>query len=379
MIKIILFLTLYAITIKASAVSVQPDEQWELKVPILLEKYNVPGVAVVILNQGEEVKYRFFGYSDLATKQQIGENTGFNVGSISKTVTAWGVMKLVELGKIELDAPIQQYLTRWKIPKSPYDPSGVTVRRLLNHTSGLSQHAVPQFELTETVPSIEASLANYTNHGGEKVRLVNSPGTNWSYSGGGYTLLQLMIEEVTKEPFSSFMRREILLPLGMFDSSFEPDEKLLKNLAKSHGRDGRQTKRLRFAATGSAGLQTTPHDLALFASAALTFNDKAIAGRGILTPEHVSKMTSISANAKLPDGRVAHRNYGYGYFISDSKPYWFGHGGDNRGWHSRFILFPSTKNGIVILTNSSNGFWLAQDIFCMVTNEIVGEDETNCD
>lgn len=90
-------------------------------------------------------------------------------------------------------------------------------------------------------------------------------------------------------------------------------------------------------------------------------------------------MTAISANAKLPNGSVAHRNYGFGYFISDSKPYWFGYGGDNRGWHSRFILFPSTENGIVILTHSSNVFRLAQYIFCMEKNEIAGKDKTNCD
>lgn len=378
MAKTIVFLILYIVSNKIFAESIHSDDLLHSHVPALMEKYGVPGVAIGILGNGSVSKYYFFGYADLSSKKQINEFTGFNVGSISKSVTAWGVMKLVQQGKIDIDAPIQNYVTRWKIPSSPYDAKEVTVRRLLNHTSGLSQHAVAQFELNETVPTLEAAMSGYPNMDGEILKLVREPGTEWSYSGGGFTLLQLMIEEVTGQPFDVFMQKEVLHPLGMFDSSFQPNNELLKTLAKSYDRNGKETSRLRFAATGAAGLQTTPNDLAIFANAALSISDKIVAGRGVLTPEAVFQMLNISTNAKLEDGNLVHRNYGLGYFISDIEPAWFGHGGDNRGWHSRFIMYPDTRNGIVVLTNSSNGFWMAQDIYCLFAQDTVGGDEANC-
>lgn len=378
MTKTIVFLILCVVSDKIFAESIHSDDFLHSQVPALMEKYNVPGVAIGTLKNGSVSKYYFFGYADLLSKKLIDKDTGFNVGSISKSVTAWGVMKLVQEGKIEIDAPIQNYITRWEIPKSPYDAKEVTVRRLLNHTSGLSQHAVAQFELNETVPTLEAVMSGYANMDGEKIRLVREPGTKWSYSGGGFTLLQLMIEEVTNEQFDVFMEQEILHPLGMFNSSFQPDNEMLKTRAKPYDRNGKETSRLQFAATGAAGLQTTPNDLAIFANAALSVNDKIVAGRGVLAADTVFQMVDISANAKLPDGNLVHRNYGLGYFISDIEPAWFGHGGDNRGWHSRFIMYPDTKNGIVVLTNSSNGFWMAQDIYCLFAQETVGGDEANC-
>ncbi|MBO1256735.1 beta-lactamase family protein [Alteromonas sp. 5E99-2] len=376
--KFILYIVLFITSYKAMAESYYTDNVLETNVPILMKKYYVPGMVVGILEEGKVAKYYYFGYSDLTTKQKVNKHTAFNLGSISKSVTAWGVMKLVEKGKIELDTPIQNYITRWQIPSSPYNPSGVTVRRLLNHTSGLSQHAVPQYELNENVPSIEVSLSESANLGGEKVRLIYEPGEKWSYSGGGYTLLQLLIEEITGLPFSTYMEKEILHPLGMFNSSFEPNLELLEKLAKSYDRNGQETGRLKFAATGSAGLQSTPQDLAIFANAALTLSNNLVAGRGVLKPQTVSTMTSISSNAKLPDGKLAHRNYGLGYFVTSKKPLFFGHGGDNRGWHSRFIVYPKTKNGIVILTNSSNGFWMAENLNCLLAKVLSDDNGEKC-
>ena len=378
MIKTIVLLTLCVFSANSFSYPSEIDNLLESNVPVLMKQHNAPGIAIGLLEQGTVGKYYFFGHADLPSKEKLSKETGFNVGSISKSLTAWGVMKLVEQGKVELDAPVQNYITRWIIPKSPYDASGITIRRLLSHTSGISQHAVPQFELNESVPTLEVSLSQNANWNGETVRLTSSPGESWAYSGGGYTLLQLMIEEVTKKSFATFMEEEILHPLRMFDSSFEPNEEMLKTLATSYGKDGKETARLQFAATGSAGLQTTPNDLAIFANASLSINGTLIAGRDVLKPETVSQMVSISSNAQLPNGQLVHRNYGLGYFNSNSKPACYGQGGDNRGWHSRFILFPTTKNGIIILTNSSNGFWLAQDVYCLIVKELVGGDTANC-
>ena len=103
--------------------------------------------------------------------------TGFNVGSISKTIAAWGVMTLVEQGRIDLDAPVATYLTRWSLPESGFDEDGVTMRRLLSHTAGLSLHGYPGWGPDELLPTLEESLSGNTNGAGAVG--VIEPGTRW--------------------------------------------------------------------------------------------------------------------------------------------------------------------------------------------------------
>ena len=151
-------------------------------------------------------------------------DTVFQVGSISKPVTAWGVMRLVQQGKLDLDAPVDRYLTRWHLPPSPFDADGVTIRRLLSHSAGLNSQDYSPIA-TRPLPSLEQSLSGESGgvnarRGSDDVRITMAPGQQHSYSNGGYTLLQLAIEEVTGEPFARYMQREVLDPLGMTHSSF---------------------------------------------------------------------------------------------------------------------------------------------------------------
>ena len=116
-------------------------------------------------------------------------------------MTAWGVMVLVENGEIDLDRPVSEYLTRWQLPDSDFDHSGVTVRRLLSHIAGLSDGlGYDGFDRPEDVQSTEDSLtrARDASPGNAGVVILGSePGSEWNYSGGGYTILQLLIEEVS--------------------------------------------------------------------------------------------------------------------------------------------------------------------------------------
>jgi len=117
------------------------------KIPAWLEEFIVPGAAIALIDNGEVIFQKGYGYADVKNQVKINSQTGFNIGSISKTVTAWGVMKLVEDGKIELDSPAEKYLTRWHFPNSDYDVDEVTIRRLLSHTAGLSLHGYPGLTL----------------------------------------------------------------------------------------------------------------------------------------------------------------------------------------------------------------------------------------
>ena len=136
--------------------------------------------------------------------------TGFNIDSISKTIAAWGVMKLVEEGKIDLDAPAENYITRWKLPESDFDSKKVTVRRLLSHTAGLSLHGYPGWTANDRLSTIEESLDG-RNNGPGRVEMIIKPGTKWKYSGGGYTILQLIVEEVTGQKFEDYMQTQVLI------------------------------------------------------------------------------------------------------------------------------------------------------------------------
>ena len=128
-------------------------------------------------------------------------------------------MRLVQQGKLELDAPVDRYLTRWRLPPAPFDADGVTIRRLLSHTAGLNSQDYSPIA-TRPLPSLEQSLSGESGgvdarRGSDDVRITMTPGAQRSYSNGGYTLLQLAIEEVTGEPFARYMQREVLDLLGM--------------------------------------------------------------------------------------------------------------------------------------------------------------------
>jgi len=137
------------------------------KIPAWLEEFIVPGAAIALIDDGKVILQKGYGYADVKNGVKVNGKTGFNTGSISKTVAAWGVMKLVEQGKIDLDSPAENYLTRWHLPETEYDVNKVTVRRLLSHTAGLSLHGYPGWSPTDTLPTIEQSLSGKTNGVGD--------------------------------------------------------------------------------------------------------------------------------------------------------------------------------------------------------------------
>lgn len=167
----------------------------------------------------------------------VGPQSRFQVASLSKWVTAWGVMKLVQDGRIDLDAPVSTYLTRWKLPDGPFNEDGVTIRRLLSHTAGLGDGLGYQgFGPDETVQTVEESLTRASDASPSAegaVTVTSPPGASWNYSGGGYTLLQLLVEEVTGQSFASYMQQAVFTPLGMMDTSFDHDEAALGELAEN--------------------------------------------------------------------------------------------------------------------------------------------------
>lgn len=198
----------------------------------------------------------------------VNADTVFQTASLSKWLTAWGVMARVEQGKIDLDAPVSRYLKRWTLPPSAFDNNKVTARRLLSHTAGLTDGlGYAGFAPGTPVQSLEASLtraADVSPRARGKVEVGFEPGTEWRYSGGGYAVLQLLIEDVSGDAFEAYMQRVVFRPLGMVHSTFDWSPAQGTTLAAFYGKDARPATHFRFSAVAAASLYTSVSDLTRF-------------------------------------------------------------------------------------------------------------------
>lgn len=298
--------------------------------------------AIVLIDHGHVVGSAFASHGHPVTDQSL-----FQVASLSKWVTAWGVMRLVQEGRIDLDAPVSRYLTRWRLPHSRYDNDAVTVRRLLSHTAGLTDglgflgYAPPQVP-----PSLEQELTHsadaFPGRSGV-IRVGARPGDTWRYSGGGYLILQLLIEEVTHQSFNDYMRGAVLRPLGMTSSTFvDPDP---GRLADVFAADGSAAPRYRFTALSAASLYTSSADMVRFVEAQTDAGGPP--GRGVLTPETVFEMRTPTAFLfALPVwglGEALFAPNGHGGFV-------VGHDGGNfPAINTTARVDPATGDGIVVL------------------------------
>jgi CubicO group peptidase (beta-lactamase class C family) len=305
-----------------------------------------PGLAVALVDRGRLAWAAGYGVADQATGEPVTAATRFQAASVSKPVTAWGVLRLVEQGRIGLDEPVTGHLRRWRPPASPFPADGITVRRLLSHTAGLSVHGYAGQAADQPLPPIEASLSGEAG-GSFPVELLEAPGRRWLYSGGGYSVLQLLVEELSGRPFAEFMQAEVLERLGMSASSFR--WRRTPATACPHDADGGRIPDFAFAEQAAAGLVTTAPDLARFAAAALPGPDGEPPGRGVVGPAGLRLALTAAPGT---EGR-----WGLGYALGllpggDRLAY---HEGANRGWRAGLALLPDRRAGIVVLANGDAG------------------------
>ena len=329
------------------------------KIPQVLNDFTVPGVAIAIIENGEIVLQKSYGFSDVEKEVKVTTKTGFNIASISKTIAAWGVMKLVQDGKIDLEAPAEKYLTRWHLPESEFNSNEVTIRRLLSHTAGLSLHGYPGWSPNDTLPTIEESLKG-KNNGPGGVEIIMEPRAKYQYSGGGFTILQLIIEEVTGQKFEDYMQEQILNPLGMTNSSYKIDGKIMAASASEYDNFGEKIDFELFTAQAAAGLHTTIEDFTRFAFANLYRNNSQKKDNPVLSADIVQLMME-----PVP-ATIGDYGYGLGYEIDTRKTLkgLSGHNGDNAGWHAMFRVDPATNDGFIVFTNGGAGYNIINMVFC---------------
>ncbi len=312
----------------------------------VIDKDYQGNAAFVLVSGGEIIGDHFVSIGD-----PVDQDTLFQVASLSKWIAAWGVMALVEKGQLDLDTPVSDYLTRWRLPESEFDNDGVTARALLSHTAGLTDGlGYAGFAPDGEVQTLEQSLtraADASPGADGRVRVGIEPGSTFEYSGGGYTLLQLLIEEITGETFAVYMQRTVFTPLNMQRSTYVYVEDGVPNVAKSYDVDGTQATRFRFTGLAPTALYTTAADMTRFVQAHLKAQNGAPAGRGVLKPETLDLMRQPHATQMGID------IWGLGtilYAPAKEGGYIIGHdGNDEPAINAAVRLNPATGDAIVIL------------------------------
>lgn len=322
-----------------------------------MEQFKVPAVSVAVFNEGRIEWSRAYGYADKERGIAATPETLFEAASISKPVAALAALRLVEKGRLDLDANVNDRLQSWRLPDNQFTAGHqVTLRNILNHTAGTTVHGFPGYARTDKIPSPVEVLDGKGNT--EAIRVASEPGQSWSYSGGGYTIMQVLLSDVTARSFPDLMHDLVLGPLGMHSSTFEQPlpEKSRARAASGYDRSGVKVAGdwHVYPEMAAAGLWTTAADLARFA---LAVEGMYRSSGGLLSRQ--------MARAMLTPGK---NNDGLGVFITpDGKR--FGHDGANQGFQSSLTAFIENGAGVAILTNSDNGGRLAHELQLTIARE----------
>ncbi|MBT4522172.1 MAG: beta-lactamase family protein [Halieaceae bacterium] len=348
-------------------------------VPAKLGELNLPGAAIGLIENAQLVATRSYGFADRAAQKPLTENTLFQIASISKSVATWGIMTLVEQGKLDLDAPVSQYLTRWQLPESKFDNSAVTARLLLMHFAGTSLSGcggTPYDKRWYTVddilygrtPPLDDRQEAYARQWkmdpdqySKPVHLLHEPGTKFEYSGGGFSILELIIEELSGKDFTSYMNDEVLNPLGMNESSFEVQEEQLPNVAVPYNDALEAMPLYRINGKAAGGMYSSIVELSKFACAEMTGPAGEAPGRGILLPESVAEMHRPDRYAETDMGMDFYTGLGH-YVVNMGDIQAVQHTGGNPGWRTVYTIVPEKKLGFVCLINSAGGNDLWMDL-----------------
>ncbi len=336
-----------------------PEPAWTLSER--MEHYHVPGASVAVLNNGRIEWARGYGVLewDGAT---VTPGTLFQAASISKPVAAMGALRLVEQGRLGLDEDVNAKLASWKLPPHEFDgASAVTLRGLLTHSAGLTVHGFRGYAAGEPVPPIVHILEGAKPANSAPVRVDIAPGTRWRYSGGGYTVLQLLVEDATGQPFADYMREAVLAPLGMRDSTYEQPlpEPLQARAATGFRADGSEVpgKWHTYPEQAAAGLWTTPSDLLRFAIEL----QEAYTGRSnkVISPQMAQQMLSVQFE-----------NWGLGAQVSGAgETLRFSHSGGNEGFRCFLTAYVTRGQGAAVMTNSDAGAALYHEILRSIAAE----------
>ena len=334
--------------------------QWSLRER--MAHYHVPGVSIALIDSGRIAWTHSFGVRQAGTTDSVNDSTIFQAGSVSKPIAVTAMLHLVEQGKLSLDEDVNHYLKSWKLPENKFTAHDkVTLRRIVSHSAGLTVHGFPGYAEGEKIPTLPQILDGKKPANTPPVRVDTFPGARFNYSGGGLTIMQLLLIDVTGKSFPTLTRELVLAPAGMTHSTYEqplPDDRV-PNAARAHDASGVMIpgRWHTYPEMAAAGLWTTPTDLARWALEITA--ERAGSSSRVLSQSMVKQMLTVQ---KAP--------LGLGVFLGGSgRSFHFEHGGDNEGFHADVIMYPEAGQGAVLMTNGDGGPALIDEILNALADE----------
>lgn len=340
----------------AGQVMIEGTPNWTIEERMAFHK--TPGVTIAVISNYKIEWAKGYGYADKELNRLVTPSTLFQAASISKSLNAIGALKLVQDKKIDLNTDINSYLKSWKFPYDSLSKGKkVSLYNLLTHTAGLTVHGFPGYETTDQLPTIQQILDGEKPANTKAVRSAFAPGVSFQYSGGGTTISQLIIMDVTKKPYDQYMFDNVLKPLGMNSSfySVPPPVAKANQLATAYSFNGaaKKSKYHLYPEQAAASLWTNPTDLALYIiETQLAFDGKS--SKVLDTEMTKTRLTPFKDS-----------NAGLGVFIERKGDIdYFQHGGSNEGFRCQYFGSLDGKgNGVVVMVNSDNGAILQELVY----------------
>ncbi|NOX93634.1 MAG: beta-lactamase family protein [Alphaproteobacteria bacterium] len=321
-----------------------------------MRHYKVPGVSIAVAIDGELAWARAYGVGMSDDIQAVNTDTLFQAASLSKPIASLAALKLVEEGKISLDAPVNDYLVSWKIPDNKFtDATPVTLRHLMSHRAGTTIHGFKGYKDGAPIPTLPQILDGEAPSNTSPVRVMAEPGSTYRYSGGGYTIIQLLIEDVTHDKYANVVGEKILAPANMKRSNFDYPPKD-NNFATGHvGKNSEPITApgIAYPELAAAGVWTTPTELVRLGSRVAQSRN---AGNTFLRNDLAVQLVPPSVEG--PGLGFGLNNPGDGLA--------FVHNGHNPGYSARWINYADGRASVAILTNADSGGDLIREILSAV-------------
>ena len=321
-----------------------------LTVEEYMEESNLYGLSVAVYENYELKWSKAYGVRDLESKTPVDTNTVFSTASISKAYTGTLAAILEEKGMLDLDAPVNSYLKRWQLPDNEFTKATpVTLRHLLSHTAGTTVGGFADYGVEMDIPTTAQILAGESPAQNDPVVVDREVGKEWRYSGGGYVLAMMAIEDYTGERFEDLMDTYIFNPLGMTNSTFwQPDSgKFTDNAAAAHNEEGEMYpyKHPVTPELSASGLWSTAEELPLL----LIDIQNALAGREskVVSPEVAEYVT-----AEYLEG--SKWGFPWALFRTWGNLEWFSYSGANTGIGGQVAATFEGGNAFAILGNGPN-------------------------
>jgi CubicO group peptidase (beta-lactamase class C family) len=320
-----------------------------------MARYHVPGVSVAVINDGTIDWAKGYGKTRVDGTHPVSESTLFQAASIVKLVTATGALRLVQHGALDLDRDVNLQLQTWQVPPNQYTTERpVTLRQLLSHRAGVTTHGFSGYGHAEALPSLGQVLDGEPPANSAPIRVDTLPGSRYRYSGGGYEVVQKLVEDATEQPFARVMQEEVLDPVRMTNSTFmlplSDARKAMTACGHTYGGEAVEDCWKRYPETAAAWLWTTPSDLAKLG---IALSDAANE-----VPDPILNQTTV---AQMLTRDADEMGLGPGVH-GEGNALHFDHAGWNHGFRSYMVVYPYLGKGVVVMANGDGGDLLINEI-----------------